>query len=100
MCGRTGELSVSCTRCFGRSSVNASSSATTTTISHQYSRIRSIVSPGPFSVVTTAKLHEIGEQKAQKEAHHGGGNAFEDQGNARGFGPVGVAGAGNFAEQP
>ena len=42
MCGRTGALSVSCTRCLGRSRMNASTSATTMTITHQYSRIRSI----------------------------------------------------------
>ena len=43
----------------------------TTTISHQYSRIKSIRSPIPLRVVTAAKLDQIGEQQAEKEAQQG-----------------------------
>jgi len=38
----SGALSVSCTRCLGRSSMRASTNTRRTTITHQYSRIRSI----------------------------------------------------------
>src|SRR5882724_5835611 len=50
--------------------------------------------------MTTAKLDQIGEQKAQKEAHQGGGDTFDDQRNARGLGPVGATDARDLAKQP
>src|SRR5690349_13824780 len=79
MCGRVGAVSVNWTRCFGLSTMNASTSATTTTISHQYSRIKSIRSPIPLCVVTTAKLDQIGEQEPEKKAQYRDCRTFGDQ---------------------
>src|SRR5512143_3817166 len=84
MCGRVGPLSVSFTRWRGRSIATASTSTiTATAISHQYSRRRSISSPVPLGVVTTAQLPEISDQQAQKEAEKGHRRAFRDERRAR-----------------
>src|SRR4051812_2691192 len=102
MCGRTGALSVNVTRCLGRSRMNASTSATTTTITHQYSRIRSILlSPIPLCVVATAKLAQIGEQKPYKKAQDGDQAALDDQRRAApGRGPARARDSRHLADQP
>ena len=69
MCGRIGALSVSCTRCRGRSRMNAERrSATTTSDEPPIFADKIHSSPIPLCVVTTAKLDQIGEQQAQKKA--------------------------------
>src|SRR5690348_10995900 len=81
--------------------MNARTSATRMTISHQYSRIRSIESPIPLQIVTTAKLDEIGEQQPEKEAQHGDRGAFEDQRQSSWrLRPLRAADSGDLAEQP
>src|SRR4051794_17237637 len=79
MCGRVGALSVSFTRWRGRSSTKARTSTTTIASSHQYSRRRSISSPVPLCVVTSAQLAQISDQQTQKEAENRDRTAFDDE---------------------
>src|SRR5205809_787882 len=89
MCGRVGALSVSVTRCFGLSRMRASTSATARAITHQYSRIRSILSPIPLRVVVAAKLVQIGEPEAEDKARDRGDQRFDEERHAgRSFGPL------------
>src|SRR4051812_13961592 len=100
MCGRMGALSVSCTRCLGRSRMNASTSARTMTITHQYSRIRSIESPIPFCVVAPSKLDQIGEQEPEKEAQQRNAETFDDERQSAAVGrPAGARDTGQLVEQ-
>src|SRR5258706_14941276 len=60
--------------------MNASTSATTTTTTHQYSRITSIfVSPFPLSVIAPTKLDQIGEHQADEEPDNGKQRSLGDQ---------------------
>src|SRR5678816_1627646 len=97
MWGRTGALSVNCTRCFGRSRMNASTSTTRMTINHQYSRIRSILSPSPLSVAAAAKVDQIGERQPEKKAYDCGREALHDQRHGGRSRPAGVADAWDLA---
>src|SRR6478672_7015498 len=100
MCGRTGALSVNVTRCFGRSRMKASKSTTARAITHQYSRIRSIISPIPLRIVVTAKLVQIGEPKAEDKARGGGDQRFDEERHAgRPLGPLSARDTRLFAHQ-
>jgi hypothetical protein len=69
--------------------MKARTSPTTTMISHQYSRISSIDSPVPLRIVSTAKLEEIGEHRANEESQGGYSGAFQDQGIPARSWPIG-----------
>src|ERR1700741_5062873 len=92
MCGRVGALFVKVTRWRWRSRMKMTASAPTRTISHQYSRRRSISSPVPLCIITSAKLDEIGEQQSQKEAQDRNRQGLGDQRRTRiGSAPAGAA---------
>src|SRR6185369_8938025 len=80
--------------------MNARTSATITTITHQYSRIRSILSPIPLRVMMTAKLVQIGERQPEKKAYERDREALRDQRNAGVVCPLSARDPRQLAHQP